>query len=487
MAPEQASVVVEVVKNPELAVKSEPEEENVDLKVEVAEDGEVDVLGCGDGGDVYPVQGDDPDATEHSSSFGETFSGPGDGLNSSSSDAEVESRVGVEVEQHALPNGVHRICRKKKITDHWRNFIRPLMWRCQWLELQMNELHSQALKYDNELAKYMHEKQLQSTMVELECSASRMVPLPCGSRKKKAMKRRKRKRNEEIIDISSYMSQHNVFSYYENKRSEIDRHSVDDDCGDPVDERNRSTDVFEALNEWLTFGGRDASLEQILLNIDVVQSRIVKLRSRLDSLMRTNNREIAMSQGFLGSVETHHSHALSPSSSPRNNGDATLQGALHTPPHHVSEYETEDAVLPGSTVSSYGDAAEPDIVESTLDLLSAAPSDQHHFGNLSKHNADEVLIINQAAEEEHQNFKKVKQNHESAKEDAESSSSEESTAPELSVSGPGSDKEKSSAPQQSVLKPCYSGKKRGRKPKRKRRGGFIGSWKSERLKKRKMT
>ncbi|KAH7681165.1 hypothetical protein IHE45_05G042200 [Dioscorea alata] len=482
MALEQVPVSVEEVKNAEVPVKSEPEEENVDLKAEVVEDGEIDVVGFGDGADVYPVQGDDPDATEHSSSFGETFSGCGDGGNSSSSDAEVESRV----EQHSLSNGVHRICRKKKITDHWRNFVRPLMWRCQWLELRMNELHSQALKYDNELAKYTQEKQLHSTMVGLDGSASRMVPLSCGSRKNQVMKRRKRKRNEETVDTASYMSQHNIFSYYENKRSEIDRHSIDDDCGDPVDERNRSTDVFEALNEWLMFGGRDASLEQILLNIDVVQSRIVKLRNRLDSLMKANNRELAVSQGFPGSGETRHSHALSPSCSPRNNGDIKLHGALNTPPHHVSEHETEDAALPGSTVSSYGDAAEPDIVVSTLDLLSAAPSSQHHFGNSSKENAEEVLIINQTADEELQNFDKVKQNHELVKEEAESSSSDESTAPELSVSGPGSEKEKPNTTQQSVLKPCYSGKKRGRKPKRKRRGGVVGNWKSERLKKRKM-
>lgn len=160
-----------------------------------------------------------------------------------------------------------------------------------------------------------------------------------------------------------------------------------------VDERNRSTDVFEALNEWLMFGGRDASLEQILLNIDVVQSRIVKLRSRLDSLMKVNNRELAVSQGFPGSGETRHSHALSPSCSPRNNGDIKLHGALNTPPHHVSEHEIGDATLPGSTVSSYGDAAEPDIVESTLDLLSAAPSSQHQFGNSSKEVSNCILPL----------------------------------------------------------------------------------------------
>ncbi|ONK73469.1 uncharacterized protein A4U43_C04F31880 [Asparagus officinalis] len=48
---------------------------------------------------------------------------------------------------------------------------------------------------------------------------------------KRAMKRMKRKRIEDTADIPSYMSNHSIFSYYENKRAEIDCQSVDNDCG----------------------------------------------------------------------------------------------------------------------------------------------------------------------------------------------------------------------------------------------------------------
>lgn len=146
--------------------------------------------------------------------------------------------------------------RRKKVTDHWRTFISPLMWRCHWLELRMNELRSQALSYDKELAAYKRERQLHLKMIELDDSVSRSVPLPCQNQRKRAMKRRRRKRVEDTVDISSYMPNHNVFSYYgtyqiyqqtfssrhiqlificflylpAENRSETDCQSVDNDC-----------------------------------------------------------------------------------------------------------------------------------------------------------------------------------------------------------------------------------------------------------------
>lgn len=105
-------------------------------------------------------------------------------------------------------------CRKKKVTAHWRRFISPLMWRCQWLELRMNELRSQALMYDKELAVYKREKQLQCKMIELDDSVSRSVPLSCQRQRKRAMKRRRRRRIEDTADVPSYMSNHSIFSYY---------------------------------------------------------------------------------------------------------------------------------------------------------------------------------------------------------------------------------------------------------------------------------
>lgn len=106
--------------------------------------------------------------------------------------------------------------RKKKLSTHWRSFIRPLMWRCKWTELKIKELESQALKYSREL-----EANEQTKMLELHqyssdfCSKS--FPFFSHPGKKKPMRRRKRKLVENATDVSSYMSHHQLFSYLGNK------------------------------------------------------------------------------------------------------------------------------------------------------------------------------------------------------------------------------------------------------------------------------
>ncbi|XP_010930339.1 uncharacterized protein [Elaeis guineensis] len=508
MAPAQALVGIDEERKPDIVVKSEAEEANGEKvmmseatglvcmnnfedngfyaesscilkKVDDGMDQEVEILDCDDGFAIEKVKAEDPDATDYSSSFGGTIAGSDNESKLNQSDVEVDSGFGVMNGDPAVFDGFNRVFKKKKVTAHWRKFISPLMWRCQWLELQMKELQSQSLKYDKELAAYKHEKELQMKMVELDGSVSRSVPLTSRSPKKQIMKRRKRKRNEDIADISSYMSNHHIFSYYENKKTETDGHSVDDDCGEQADENVRGTEDSEWL---LGIKGRDSSLEQILLNIEAVQSRVLKLKTHLNKVMCRYAAEIS---------SYPPSYAQSHSGSPRNN-DGLPVGAIGTPPHHVSEYEMEDMVMPGSAVSSYGDAAEVDIIESTVGLLSAAdgPLNQRQIRDLYKDSADDVLIDNQAAEEEFQNFGKVSQPREKpeelVKEEAESPSEEESIAPKVSNPGPGPETENVVMPQQTALKPCYSGKRRGRKPKRKRRGGSmaaLNSLRSERLQK----
>jgi hypothetical protein len=88
------------------------------------------------------------------------------------------------------------------------------MWRCQWLELRIKEIQNQASRYDKELAMLKHEKALHAKIIELDNSCSRVVPLSSRCRNKKAMKRRKRKKEEETVDGMSYISDHIIFSYY---------------------------------------------------------------------------------------------------------------------------------------------------------------------------------------------------------------------------------------------------------------------------------
>lgn len=104
--------------------------------------------------------------------------------------------------------------RKKKLTDHWRRFIHPIMWRCKWVELQLKEIRARALKYDSELAQYDQTKKFESEKSTLEGFNAVSQPFSCPNQGNQLMKRKKRKRVEEITDLASYMSQHNLFSYY---------------------------------------------------------------------------------------------------------------------------------------------------------------------------------------------------------------------------------------------------------------------------------
>ncbi|XP_042515676.1 uncharacterized protein LOC122089961 isoform X1 [Macadamia integrifolia] len=370
-------------------------------------DTEVDIIECVKADDLRLAEVEDPNATEYSSSF-DTILGTADG--SRLSDAEVESRFCGD--SASVFDGFDTVfrTRKKKLTAHWRRYIRPLMWRCQWLELRIKEFQSQALKYDRELAAYDQRKQFASGQLALEGCCMRSLPFPRQFQRKKAMKRRKRKRIEDTIDISSYMSCHSLFSYYENKRSEVDGISLDDDCGNQVivaDQNANDNGEFDVDYEWssLEFGDGDNPLEQILWKIEVVQSRVHKLNTQLDKVIRSNAGWFSSAENLnlLLPSEVPSSFARSPTISP-GNGDTTQVGVLCTPPPHVSEYEIGDLVLPESAVSSYGEVTAPftDIIESTMGLLSAADIalDQPQIGDSCEDIVDDVLIHNQAIQEE---------------------------------------------------------------------------------------
>lgn len=107
----------------------------------------------------------------------------------------------------------HIFYRKKKMTAHWRNFIRPLMWRCKWTELRIKEIESQASKYSKELAEYEQVKHPGMDVHASDSLCSKSLPYSGQCYNKRTIKRRKRKKIEETTDISSYMSSHNLFSY----------------------------------------------------------------------------------------------------------------------------------------------------------------------------------------------------------------------------------------------------------------------------------
>lgn len=78
----------------------------------------------------------------------------------------------------------------------------------------MKELNAQAIKYDNALAKYEQRKQLGLENLHYEGIDSKSTPNLAQVKRESVMKRRKRKRKEDMVDLSSYKSHHNLFSFY---------------------------------------------------------------------------------------------------------------------------------------------------------------------------------------------------------------------------------------------------------------------------------
>ncbi|KAI3846418.1 hypothetical protein MKX03_001868 [Papaver bracteatum] len=362
------------------------------------ENSEVEVVECTNNSDIRLQEDDNPDATEYTSSFGDTVS-----LNADSSrlsDAEVESEFCGDNVLGFDGFGSLFSMRKKRLTDQWRSYIRPLMWRCKWVELRMKEFRLQAAKYNTELAECLRVKQLELGQFASE-GCGRTLPFCRQIYKKKAMKRRKRKKVEDTTDITSYMSSHNLFSHYE-KKSDVDGASADEDCGNPVMADvygNEEPDDHYELSSLECKDG-DNSLEQILWNIESAQSKAKRLKTVVDTLLMEHAGKFSSMENLsiFASSDLPSSSARSPTFSP-GHGDAMPIGALYTPPGHTSEFEIGNLVIPESAVSSYMEETLPNVVQNPVGSLSAVgnPVDQPQVGASSINMMDDILIGNHRA------------------------------------------------------------------------------------------
>ncbi|GMH17207.1 hypothetical protein Nepgr_019048 [Nepenthes gracilis] len=316
-------------------------------------------------GEKELVKGDQ-DATESSSSFGNTDSGIGNAA--VSSDVEVESEWRDDGTSTLTFDGCGDLLqkRRKKLTSHWRKFVRPLTWRCKWVELQLKELWSQAVKYDRELAECSQRKQRESEKFRSQDLSVKAVPTFCQSQKVIVFRRKKRRRVEETTNIVSYMKRHNLFSYYVNKKSFVDCAYMDDDCGNSVALVNKSNfinDEFGVDGEWLPLEFKDGnSFEEILQKIEDAQLLLRSLTVRMDKVICENSRKFTPSD---------YSSFLAPSAAPnlefpRLVNEEILIGNLYATLLHTSENKLGDQFIPESTVSSFGKATPlPDMIEST--------------------------------------------------------------------------------------------------------------------------
>lgn len=394
------------IKSEEAIVEMEVLSDEQTKGLELEEDIAVNVNEFTRSSDIRVPEVEDTDATEYSSSFADTISGNENcsGL----SDAEVESQFYGDNGFASAFDDFNTMfpMRKKKLTSHWRSFIHPLMWRCKWTELRIKEFVSQAVKCDREISALDQRKQMGLDQFAVEGFGSRSLPYTFQGHRKKVMKRRKRKRVEDTIDPKSYMSNHRLFSYIGNKRSDPDGTSIADDlCNSGLaDQTTTSHGEFGINSDWSFLEDKDNSLEQIFWKIEIVHSRVHKLKAQLDLVMSKTAGKFSSSENLshLVPCDVQTSSVRSPTFSACN-GDTMLMRGLYDPIHQISEYDLGDLVLPESAVSSFGEAIDiPDIIESTVGLLSSADVTQHYsqIGDSCEDILDNILIHNQVAEAE---------------------------------------------------------------------------------------
>ncbi|KAK6920369.1 hypothetical protein RJ641_016273 [Dillenia turbinata] len=361
-------------------------------------DMELNVTECTNSGDNGPVTAQLQDETESSSSFGDTDSGIENG--SSPSDAEAESRfVGCETSLPFDGCGQQFQLRKKKLTAHWRKFIRPLMWRCKWIEVKIKSLQSQARKYDREIAKYDQGKLFKQETID--GIGAKSLPYPNQTQTNKLMKRKKRKRIEDTVNVGSYMAQHNLFSYYENQKLPVDN-NYDNPVVMSDDQDIHKVDEFGVRGDWSSFRHRDAdnSLEEALWRLEVLQRQIRSLRNRVDKIVVENAAKFSEDQlSLLFSCDDALTNVAQNPASPSSNENRMPVDSRNSESQHLGNVSKGEVAMPESAVSSHGEVTLlPDMTEGgdchqTGSLLPDAEDVPINFPACEKtHNVEKVII-----------------------------------------------------------------------------------------------
>uniref|UniRef100_A0ACD5U2H8 Uncharacterized protein n=1 Tax=Avena sativa TaxID=4498 RepID=A0ACD5U2H8_AVESA len=347
------------------------------------------------------------ESTECSSSFGPSCSGSDDGgTKLGLHDMEVDSPFFGHINEDGSAS-VPKTARQKHVTDEWRKAVRPLMWRCQWLELRMKDLSSQVAKYDKELALIQHEKDLQLEMLQADSSNPELAKLDVQSHDRNTMKRRKRQRHEDMMDTSLYMNNHPILShYYENKNSGADGPFIHDDFNNAVvDPDNTLPEAKETDRVFEQY-----SLRDILLTIDGLQSRVISLQDHLSKVCSNHAQDKVPQKSQKD--RTQLTSCMKDGQRPQKKRD------LHTLLQEEDKYRPLVGV-PSTLSDRSTDNVTGYAKKVTFETIFGAdnPLIRTHVRELCKQNADDVLIYNQAAQVEgYQQFEKVKQEAENRRE-----------------------------------------------------------------------
>ncbi|GER31168.1 hypothetical protein STAS_07152 [Striga asiatica] len=279
------------------------------------------------------------------------------------------------------------IPQKKKLTAHWRSFIQPIMWRCKWTELQIKKLQSLAQKYDRELEAHNKRKQIQLEDTSLE-DGVKSVPFSRTTATDDLFKRKKRRMKEATTDVAEYMSRHNLFSYYENKKSSIDGASMSNLSKSSAAQKANIDEEVWTNDDLSTFvaGDGDNSLEEILRKIELLQSQAGQLRSRVNRVIQGNAEKFHFVDELLPM----------PFEAPTaSNGDGMAVGT-YIASQLMSEYNMGDLHASESEVTNHGEGVHN----------ANASTDHAPFADSYRNVEDGALIDNQRVKEEI-NFEEV--------------------------------------------------------------------------------
>ncbi|KAL2319917.1 hypothetical protein Fmac_028886 [Flemingia macrophylla] len=188
------------------------------------EDVEVNVTGGSNVEKTFVVEASCEDATECSSSFGGTGSGEENGQ--SFTDTEVESRRFADDPSSSMCDNWFKSCQR----------------------------------------------------------SIKSVPRSGRMHRNKVMKRNRRKKVEEQCDLASYMSNHSLFSYHEKKDCTVDTCLKDfRDVGLGVNDVNEELKLNDMCSS-TEYENHDKSLDDILQEIEAIQSQVRQLKTRTDAL-----------------------------------------------------------------------------------------------------------------------------------------------------------------------------------------------------------
>ncbi|KAJ8572586.1 hypothetical protein K7X08_009097 [Anisodus acutangulus] len=370
-------------------------------EVHGSEDDEIDITECTHPADNVLVQSDREELTESSSSFESIIS---EAENCTTmNDSECTSEYNGDATSELAFTGLGDIFRmtRKKVTPHWRDFIQPFRQRCKLIELKLHLLQSRTRKYEKQMQDNNHQMKLQMGSVRLEDLGSKSIPFSCNSLTDKVVKRKKRRRTEDTLDIAVYMSHHPLFSFFEKRKSSADGSFLDNEldkiaiCSDKIN-ANDEFEIQDDLHQQPADG--DTSLEKILREIGVLQSQVIQLKTRLDKVTSEN-------VGMFSSTDDLKSllpcNALASSA----RGSGLLQenqvkmpvGSRDVVSQLIAEY---NMVMPDSAASRHGKLVNAsDVIESTGRSLLLDTNTSPEEG---------VLIYNQRMKEEMSNFEELK-------------------------------------------------------------------------------